>query len=86
MKKEQAVDINLEKKPKKLEFYRLSDSSSFYIGSGIVNPLMCGRCGAVIGSKLDHTKFHNDVESEQFQIVIKNPKIRRGPKVQIQKV
>ncbi len=80
------VDINLDRKPKKLEFYRLSESSIFYINSSAINPLMCGRCGSIVGSKLDHTKFHNDVEDEQFQPVVTNPLMRRGPNALLQKV
>lgn len=79
------VDINLEKKPKKLEFYRLSDSSIFYINSHIINPVLCSRCGAIVGKKLEHTRFHNNVEDEQFQPVVVNPLLRRRSRV-IQKV
>ena len=84
--KNSSVDINLDKKPKKLEFYRLSESSTYYINSKMINPLLCVRCGCIVGSKLDHTKFHNDVEDEQFQPVVTNPVMRRGPNALLQKV
>jgi len=59
-----------------LKFVRLSEKSNIYYTGCRVRTFLCMGCSAVVGSKLDHTKFHIDVEKIQYVVEEVNPIVK----------
>lgn len=83
------IEVEVNQSFKKIEFVRLSQKSTIYIDNHRLRTWLCLKCGSIVHSKIDHTRWHqqivdmivgatNDKELAliEYQPIEKNPIIK----------
>ena len=55
------VEVQVDEKFKTIEFIRLSQKNVIYIDNHRVRTYLCATCGVIVHSKVDHTRWHQDI-------------------------
>lgn len=54
-------EIEIQINNKKIEFVRLSAKNVVYIDNHRIRTYLCMKCGSIVHSKIDHTRYHQDM-------------------------
>ena len=58
---EKGIEVQIDENFKMIEFIRLSSKSVIYIDNHRVRTYICGACGCIVHSKVDHTRWHQNM-------------------------
>jgi len=73
-----------EPKPKIIQFIRLSKKSDAFYDSWRQRTYICRTCGAIIVSKVDHTRFHQDMIDMMIAIAYKTIPLNEAQQIRFQ--
>ena len=76
------IEVQLDGGSRKIVFRKLRKSDQVYVGKKMRNTYICETCSAVVVSKVDHVRFHQDLLDMMISVSYRTAVIREPIKVQ----